>query len=263
MRILPAEVFAKPVGHKDEAKVASVVEADVREDAVVGIELEVTARIFRLEVHGPALEQLQRTRFCQRSARQLISAAAPALALVSKAFLVGMGLGAVDAEKSDLRGCEVRSSNDNRVTVDDPHDARGTRSRCEGDDCGRQSEYNWSHAAVGGVVETMWALCSSGLVVDACFIVMLAGVAVCESVRVLRRCRGPKSSDRILSPNRQTVFISAKSFERGVAEVVLRGPRQKGDLDDELRGKPHRFAEVLSGRPRLLSRTDKSAEIAA
>lgn len=190
VRILPAEVFAKPVGHKDQTKVASVVEADVREDAVVGIELEVTARIFRLEVHGPTLEQLHRARFCQSSERQLISAAAPPVALVSKAFLVGVGLGAVDAEESDLRGCEVRSSNDNRVTVDDPHDARGTRSRCEGDDCGRQSDYKWSHGAVGGVVESMWPLSLSGLAVDACFIVMLAGVAVWESVRVLRRSGG-------------------------------------------------------------------------
>jgi len=101
-----------------------------------------------------------------------------------------VGLGAVDAEESDLRGCEVRSSNDNRVTVDDPHDARGTRSRCEGDDCGRKSDYKWSHGAVGGVVESMWPLSLSGLAVDACFIVMLSGVAVWESVRVLRRSGG-------------------------------------------------------------------------
>jgi hypothetical protein len=36
----------------------------------------------------------------------------------------------------------------------------------------------------------MWPLSLSGLAVDACFIVMLAGVAVWESVRVLRRSGG-------------------------------------------------------------------------
>jgi hypothetical protein len=120
----------------------------------------------------------------------LISAAAPAVALVSKAFLVGVGLRAVDAEESDLRWCEVRARDDDRVSVDDPHDARRTRARREGDDYGGQSDYKWSHGAVGGVVESMWPLSSSGLAVDACFIVMLVGVAVWESVRVLRRSGG-------------------------------------------------------------------------
>jgi hypothetical protein len=69
VRVLPAEVFAKPVSYENEAKVASIAEADVCEDAVVGIELEVSARVFRLEEHGATLEQLQRSRFCQSSAR--------------------------------------------------------------------------------------------------------------------------------------------------------------------------------------------------
>jgi hypothetical protein len=76
------------------------------------------------------------------------------------------------------------------TTTVSPSMTRTTRARREGDDYGGQSDYKWSHGAVGGVVESMWPLSSSGLAFDGCFIVMLVGVAVWESVRVLRRSGG-------------------------------------------------------------------------
>src|SRR4051812_743480 len=95
----------------------------------------------------------------------------------------------------------------------------------------------------------MWPLSSSGLAVDACFIVMLAGVAVWESVRVLRRSGRAKSFGRSLTPHRRGVFVPAKPSEGRVPEVVLGSPRKELDLDDDRRAEPDSLAEVLPRGP--------------